>query len=627
MAMLLFAAVFLSASALVCELFERRLEEAMPLTASLMILAAYVFALAGYVRQGALAVLGLCALGLPAALVLAARRGRLRALFERIFTPAVLIYALLCMAAVLANAGKPVHTWDEFTYWADAVKVMTLHGVLPADAAARSLFGAYPPALPLWEYFAQALNALLGRGFDEGLLFMSYQCLMFAFFMPFLRGVRLRRPLEWLACAAGVPLCVLAVFPAGLDLLHSDMLLGVLGGFAVAWPLLQAPDGRFSRLTLCAALAVTVLVKDAGLLYALAGVAAAYLCLRTPADTPCLGRKSAALRALGPLGCVLAARLSWSAAVAVFGATAQATFSNPISIGTLLSPEGAWRRTTLRNFLYKIFEKGVSVGGTDVSVSWLMAFVLLGAGFAALYGAVRGNAHAQRLKRAGYLTFATATLYILGTGATYVFKFYEDEAVRMASYSRYMSIAVLAVGFVLFVCAVCMRSTQNFIGGYGKRGSALALAALLLFSPGERLLDAVTRLDAQAAVQKQQEYLDMEARVRALAPTGEERVYILAPGSGGFEHYVLRYRLRPLFVGDEPWNPVQDASKADRFTAALSPQQLRTRLAEGYDLLALCTVTEDFIKDYGMLFENPEAIAAGQIYRVDRERGLLLAAE
>ena len=179
---------------------------------------------------------------------------------------------------------------------------------------------------------------------------------MLAFFMPFLRGARLRRPLEWLALAAGVPLCVLVAFPRGLDLLHADMMVGVLGGFACAWPLLFPVRDRFSLLTLCASLAVLTLVKDAGLLYALAGVVAAYACLRTQGDEPALERGKAVRHALWPLGCVAAARLTWSAYAAVMGATAQATFSDPVSLSALLSPEGAWRRTTLRNFLYKFLK-------------------------------------------------------------------------------------------------------------------------------------------------------------------------------------------------------------------------------------------------------------------------------
>ena len=238
-------------------------------------------------------------------------------------------------------------------------------------------------------------------------------------------------------------------------------MVGVLGGFACAWPLLFSVRDRFSLLTLCASLAVLTLCKDAGLLYALAGVAAAYACLRTQGSEPALACGNAARRALWPLVCVAVARLTWSAYATDMGAAAQATFSDPISLSVLLSPEGAWRRTTLRNFLYKFFEAIVPVGDSDMNISYFLAFVLIGAGFALLYGAVRESKQALRLRRTAWVVFAAAALYIVGTGLTYVFKFYEDEAVRMASYERYLSIAVLAAGFVLFACAACLRRSSE----------------------------------------------------------------------------------------------------------------------------------------------------------------------
>lgn len=401
-------------------------------------------------------------------------------------------------------------------------------------------------------------------------------------------------------------------------------MVGVLGGFACAWPLLFPVRDRFSLLTLCASLAVLTLVKDAGLLYALAGVVAAYACLRTQGDEPALERGKAVRHALWPLGCVAAARLTWSVYAAVMGATAQATFSDPVSLSALLSPEGAWRRTTLRNFLYKFFEAIVPVGDTDMSISYFLAFVLIGAGFALLYGAARKSALAPRMRRTAWVVFAAAALYIAGTGLTYVFKFYEDEAVRMASYERYLSIAVLAAGFVLFACAACLRQPR-MQGGMGRRASVLALAALLAVSPVESALNAVTRLDAQAAMQKQAVYLDAEAGVRALCETGQERIYVLAPGSGGFEYQVMRYRLRPLVVLDAPWNPVDDPAAVDRFTACLSPEELMEGLLES-DLVLVFGSTEAFVQTYGSLFAQLPQEGEVQIYRVDKENRLLAPA-
>ena len=117
----------------------------------------------------------------------------------------------------------------------------------------------------------------------------------------------------------------------------------------------------------------------------------------------------------------------------------------------------------------------------------------------------------------------------------------------------------------------------------------------------ESALNAVTRLDAQAALQKQAVYLDAEAGVRALCETGQERIYVLAPGSGGFEYQVMRYRLRPLVVLDAPWNPVDDPAAVDRFTACLSPEELMEGLLES-DLVLVFGSTEAFVQTYGSLF-------------------------
>ena len=115
MAALVMLVLLVCACSLFCELFQRRLEEVVPLAACAIVLLMYGFALAGLLRAGALVALGLCAASLPAALILAVKRRGLRALLGRLLTPAALIYVLLCLASLVANAGKPVHTWDEFT--------------------------------------------------------------------------------------------------------------------------------------------------------------------------------------------------------------------------------------------------------------------------------------------------------------------------------------------------------------------------------------------------------------------------------------------------------------------------------------------------------------------------------
>ena len=61
MAALVMLVLLVCACSLFCELFQRRLEEVVPLAACAIVLMMYAFALAGLLRAGALAALGLCA--------------------------------------------------------------------------------------------------------------------------------------------------------------------------------------------------------------------------------------------------------------------------------------------------------------------------------------------------------------------------------------------------------------------------------------------------------------------------------------------------------------------------------------------------------------------------------------
>lgn len=65
MAALVMLVLLVCACSLFCELFQRRLEEVVPLAACAIVLMMYAFALAGLLRAGALAALGLCAACLP----------------------------------------------------------------------------------------------------------------------------------------------------------------------------------------------------------------------------------------------------------------------------------------------------------------------------------------------------------------------------------------------------------------------------------------------------------------------------------------------------------------------------------------------------------------------------------
>lgn len=610
--------VILSISALYGQLGKRQLGKCLPLSIGTVIAVMYTAALAGFLRAGVFVVLALGAVSGVLALLIAVNHKELRKLSAGFFTPSMAIYYALCAMIFIANKGKPVKTWDEFTYWADAVKIMTQLKVLPTDPAARSLFASYPPALPLWQYLLQEINSIVaGQAiYAESLLFMSYQWFLVALYIPFTSRFTWRKPIEIILCSILIPLAALSVFPQAFNQLHSDALLGTLGGFVCARAFFSRKKDWFDIAGQMIMLFVLVLVKDAGLLFAIAGVCMAVFDWNFAAEKKRQWIWYVVMCSLA----VIAARLSWSIHVEHTGAAAQATFDDPISLKVLLDPSQHWRITTLRNFIYQFFELIFPVQGISVNISYFMAFVMLGVASFAVHASLKSREEAKRYKWLCAVLFGAAFLYICGTGLTYVFKFYEDEAVRMASYDRYLNIAVMFCVFVLFVCLIQMGLTE-WSGGLNKRVMVGALALFLLFAPCTRLLDMVSRLDAQHARQQQEAFLELEQKVFSVAEEND-RIYLIAAGSGGFERIVMRYRLRPLYVGDEPWNIGMNMDE-DRFTTYRTLEDWKQCLMENYDLLVICALTPEFSQAYGELFENPETINVGQIYRVNKSTGLL----
>lgn len=608
----LFALLF-GIAALVSQIGERRIESCIPISICLIIVIMYVFGLAGQLQNGVWTVLFCGTAAGFFSILKAIVQKRFAKMVAGLFTPAMVIYYLLCMMVFVANYAKPVKTWDEFTYWADAVKIMTQLKVLPTESIARSLFASYPPALPLWQYLLQEINCILAGKmiYAEPLLFMSYQWFLLALYIPFLQKLTWRKPIEIILCVGLVPLIALAVFPQAFNQLHSDVLLGTLGGFVCAQGFYDKKATWFDIASQTITLFVLVLVKDAGILFALAGVCVVAFACNTPSG------KKRLFAAVASLCAVAVARISWSICVNYAGAKAQATFDDPVRLAILLDPAQSWRITTLRNYIYQFFELIFPVQGTNVNISYFLTFVVLGAGCYAIYSSLpepKGKRHFGRLCM---IVLVTTIVYIIGTGLTYVFKFYEDEAVRMASYTRYLNILVMFCAFVLFAAVV----HQYFRREQSVRMTACVLIIFMVFAPCTKLLNAVSRLDAQAAYQSQEEFLALEQKVFDVAEEND-RIYIIAAGSGGFEQVVMRYRLRPLFVGDDPWN-IGVEIEEDRFSARRTPQEFRQTLLDGYELVVICSLTEEFIQTYAELFENPDTLAVGQIYRVNKDTGML----
>ena len=111
-----------------------------------------------------------------------------------------------------------------------------------------------------------------------------------------------------------------------------------------------------------------------------------------------------------------------------------------------------YHQEVVDNFKHAFFRQNIALGIWGSTISYFSLFILFVIG-AALLLRLQGREGDENRKLSNkiciLIVLFSVILYTYGLGATYVSNFTEYEAVRLASYSRYMNIAYLMIAIVI----------------------------------------------------------------------------------------------------------------------------------------------------------------------------------
>lgn len=611
--------VFSAGSAYAAAYHGRRYEEALPLTLCVTTATLYAFGWFGQLRLGVYAVLGVAACLYACSLYGIVRRRNARQFLRSFVTPAFLIFLLLAAIAYVCNYGRLACSWDEFTHWADVVKAMRMVNGLSTHPDAHSMFSSYPPAMALLQYLGVTLCEIFPTpqlfhlaDNAEWPLYFIYLTVCFALFMPFLKGLRFRKPLSML-CSAILVFLLPGLFCGSYGAYRSvnsyfystiyiDTYLGLLSGFCLSWVFCMDLSRPLERCTLALSLFVLVLVKDAALLFAVFCLAA--LCLREglPASRR-LHRDGHPLQFIAfCTAAVLMAKLSWSLSIHLN--QAQVKFSDPYhlrdTLYALFGISGGYKIEVVRNFGQHLLE-GIRFPIFEVPVSYYIIWAALLA--VCIWGCSmqKGTRYAP-----GVIVLLTA-VYSFGLLITYMNKFSEYEALELASADRYLSILLTALAFIGFAF-LAVRLEQR-----GKHIPLLCLALVLLLSPHEQIAGFLTRQTVQYSLDCRERFnRAADSTLDALKKSGadsNDQIYFISQETDGYNQINMRYALRPYRVSSV-WSIGQPFYEGDRWTQAMSLDEWKREL-EAYSYILLWQINPYFTETYGELFEDeivPQAL-------------------
>lgn len=595
----------------------RRYEEAVPFSAFAVIALLYALGLLGLLRFAGIALLAAAAASLAVCIFRAVQKQAWRQSLSRIFTPGFFVFLFFVAVSAVFNYGRLATEWDEFSHWAYAVKAMTALQDFAANPLADAAYATYPPAVSLFQYAFQILNG----SYAEWLLYAAYQTLAFSLFLPFFRRLNGRAPL----------IAVLAVLAAMLvpnlfegsmyGSLMVDCLLGLLFGFALAVILRMRPERSLEIALVAGAAFVLTLLKSSGVL--LSGAVCAVLAIDVLFLRRCArhgdrsGGKHGALRTAlqvcaAPLA-VIAAALSWKGVVARYQASDLFSGYRVLTGGGI----GADGAQIVHSFLKKMFSADEGIGVFSISAFQLA--IICSALLLLLFLLLRAESPIGNARNSGLLivTGTWIPLYFIGLLAAYLFKFRPAEALDIPAFSRYSG--TIFYGIAMFVSVsvldVCMgRRAAN------GRLLALGLAMLLLFaSPADKFTAWITRYSAVSSVSKRAQYDGAADSIRkAVSESGRGRgVRILAQEEYELTGWAFHYLLYP--VPTQKSRCVADGNSGEqraRYEAWLQDNR-------EFDFVYLATVDQYFLDAYGAAFTGSGDIAAGRLYAVDPETGIL----
>ena len=588
----------------------------------------YIFGIFNLLLVGFWVVLAVVALATVLSVALLIKNKELLAHAKSLLSPGLAIFVSLALFSFLLTRGMQLSSWDEFSHWGTIVKATFLFDAVGPYNPVELGFRSYPPSLSLFEYFVTKL----GGAWLEGNIFWAYQLITWSLFTPFLAQLTWRR---WGQLFVIVPLVFIAplAFFNSLNVTLIDPLLGMLFGYALA--IAYVGNILQWRLALHVGLAIFMLTlaKDAGTFMA-ALVVVLYLVRLLAAKK--INPEEWSWKRFAILGSIptlflVVSNQSWSALVRARVETP--AFQNPIDIGAFfgaLRGEGpAYWQEILTTFGFGVSNYPINSDGA-LGIPQLQLIVL----FAIVIATFEWLVSRRNGRRFGFASVGTviigAIAYTYGLLVLYLFRFGEYEAVRLASYERYLG--TYWTGIALFVALISIwlvaGSTSSQTTGGTKASTegvvelvaaGIVLLGLFALSPVQKLGEFFASPHGYSSqVRAQFEPVLEQAKQAGIQP--EDKVWIIAQHTTGFEYWVLRYSLMENETNSGTWSLGSKADENDVWTVEKSASEWAQELRD-YDYVVVFRATESFAQEFGDLFGNQSDVTSSSVFRVEDVKG------
>lgn len=498
--------------------------------------------------------------------------------------------------------------WDEFSFWASSAKIIFETSAL-FKADSPIFLKSYPPGQQLLQYYFTKL-----AGWSEKNVLYAQ-----VFWM-----------LSGLLCIAGsfstrsatiattfLLSCVwLYFFEYSFSSIYSDALLGIC--FAACFALaLNTSRLNYARMAFVCGLATLILIKEIALLLMLIAWGL-WVCIAL-VDRYSSGQvaKRSAYKLLGLSAAyllfVMLVQRSWAWYVSTIDGTRQETIGLTDKLTAALASgrvEQTWLEFVVRVTKPQYLKITLFDYATGPAV-WLTGFLLVVLAVVAVrFGPVaerRRNVTIYVLLFAGLIAYAAVLFF------SYLVFFTEYEGTRLASFERYLSTYMLAVGLIAFAGGMAVFDQKSSLI---RSGYQLVVAAMVLsLAPAVFYTELKSIQAVGSAVTIRRDTEAFAGQVKRHIKAGE-KVYFVAQNSTGLERTMFYYAMLPYSTSTGwCWSFGKKYYEGDVWTCDKSLAEL----TQGYEYLALYYADAQFWQLAGELFEPSARGVSHGVFKINRD--------
>ena len=521
-------------------------------------------------------------------------------------------YLLLVIVLFLFTRAMLFNVWDEFSHWGIFIKELSIKNKLPLENYC-TVVPRYIPGISLFEYFFTAF-----LGFAEGHAYFAYLFFVFSAIWIVLIDIPPQKILLRIMYLSTI-MIALFFLPLYFISLYVDAALGLLFGVGLIY-YYKYRETSFGGMGIFLIFCGLQLMKTWGLVFSimLFGIIFFDKIFSQKHENhkgKCSHKIEVFFLTLYLLSSILLIQIPWQIHMQKYGIVSS------LNDGTVLldSLQNGTELDT-KALLKKLIDI-TTKGRQDTYLHGALSIFNLSLLFLSIGILISFND--KQILRLNLSIFIFFILNIFIIFLAYIVHFPEEEAVRLASYERYVS-EFFAGWFLLLIYLI---STCYRLGYCSPKSSKFAhiflIAMIVLFLPE---MNKIIHIPTKNYIGRREtlKYI-LEKYEDTIFDGKYHRIFHIAQNTNGLTHHSLRYELCPNTAQINEWSfgEPYPSEESECDTIPYDIDELYTIITSDYDYVLITEPDKQLWQYYGDIFQG-HRLDGDQLFKVDEEQIIII---